>query len=254
MQILNTFVLLMSSVIMLFTGIAAGKISKRRRFRAVIGILSPLLMLSALYVFVEMMVGGYDETSDILVPENYLFLRYAFTAIIFGFVAASVWSLVAVVKRDKVGGTFAFLIGVGFSALIAVSVSVLSLTEDFAAHSAIVIPSAVIFLFYETFALANTLLDSEKLHAKIVLYAVTAASSIAAGFISWFVFMPFSTEAAVSGLGVAIIIFAAFILLIIAGPIAAGLISIISEAISGFKYVKKEDKKEPEDKDKTETE
>ena len=52
MQILNTFVLLISSVIMLFAGITARKISKRRRFRAIIGVLAPLLMLSALYVLV----------------------------------------------------------------------------------------------------------------------------------------------------------------------------------------------------------
>ena len=75
---------------------------------------------------------------------------------------------------------------------------------------------------------------------------------MAAGFVSWFVFTPFAAESATGGLGVVIIIFAVFMLLIIAGPIAAGLISSISEAISGFKYVKKEDKKEPDDKDKIE--
>lgn len=252
MQILNTFVLLISSVIMLFAGITAGKISKRRRFRAIIGVLAPLLMLSALYVLVEMMVGGYAETSATLVPENYLFLRYAFTGLIFAFVLASVWSLVALIKREKIGETLAFLIGVGFSAVVAAAVSVLSVTESFSAHSAIIIPSAVIFFVYEVFALANTLLETDKKHRKIILYAVNVISALAAGFVSWFVFTPFAAESATGGLGVVIIIFAVFMLLIIAGPIAAGLISSISEAISGFKYVKKEDKKEPDDKDKIE--
>ena len=99
MQILNTFILLISSVIMLFAGITAGKISKKRRFRSVVGILAPFFMLSALYVLVEMMVGGYAETASSLVPKNYLFLRYAFSGIIFAFVLASAWSLFALIKR-----------------------------------------------------------------------------------------------------------------------------------------------------------
>ena len=44
-------------------------------------------------------------------------------------------------------------------------------------------------------------------------------------------------------MGVAVIVFALFMIVIIAGPIVEGLVSLISESISGFKYVKKEDKK-----------
>ena len=108
---------------------------------------------------VEMMVGGYAETAASLVPENYLFLRYAFSGIIFAFVLASAWSLFALIKREKIGEMLAFLIGVGFSAAVAVGVSVLSVAESFLAHSAVVIPSAVIFFVYEVFALANTLIE-----------------------------------------------------------------------------------------------
>ena len=250
MQILNTFILLISSVIMLFAGITAGKISKKRRFRSVVGILAPLFMLSALYVLVEMMVGGYAETASSLVPKNYLFLRYAFSGVIFAFVLASAWSLFALIKREKIGEMLAFLIGVGFSAAVAVGVSVLSVAESFLAHSAVVIPSAVIFFVYEVFALANTLIETDKKYKKIILYAVNIISSLAAGFILWFVFTPFATESVNGEMGVAVIVFALFMIVIIAGPIAAGLVSLISESISGFKYVKKEDKKEPDDKDK----
>ena len=152
---------------MLFAGITAGKISKKRRFRSVVGILAPLFMLSALYVLVEMMVGGYAETASSLVPKNYLFLRYAFSGIIFAFVLASAWSLFALIKREKIGEMLAFLIGVGFSAAVAAAVSVLSVTESFLAHSAVVIPSAVIFFVYEVFALANTLIETDKKYKKL---------------------------------------------------------------------------------------
>ena len=242
MKILNTFILLISSVIMLFAGIAAGKISKKRRFRAVAGILAPFFMLSALYVLVEMMVGGYAETAASLVPENYLFLRYAFTGIIFAFVLASAWSLFALIKREKIGEMLAFLIGVGFSAAVAAAVSVLSVTESFSTHSAIVI-SAVIFFVYEVFALANTLIETDKKYKKIFLYAVNIISALAAGFILWFIFTPFAAESVNGEMGVAVIVFALFMIVIIAGPIVAGLFSLINESISGFKYVKKEDKK-----------
>ncbi|MBQ1283844.1 MAG: hypothetical protein IIY18_02455, partial [Clostridia bacterium] len=155
----------------------------------------------------------------------------------------SAWSLFALIKREKIGEMLAFLIGVGFSAAVAAAVSVLSVTESFLAHSAVVIPSAVIFFVYEVFALANTLIETDKKYKKIVLYAVNIISALAAGFILWFIFTPFAAESVNGEMGVAVIVFALFMIVIIAGPIVAGLVSLISESISGFKYVKKEDKK-----------
>ncbi len=255
MQVFNTFVLLLSAVLILAAGIIAKGISKERSFRAVVGILAPMLILSAVYVLVEMIVAGYKESqgSTVHATANQYFPRYAFTFLIITFVLVTAGSLVALKFRDKFNSTLAFLCGVATvlvasSALATVTVSEKYVTE----HSPIILPVTVIFAFYGIFALANTLLGRENKLRKALIYVVDIISSVVAAFLIWFLYQGFSEEMKIAQkFNIGATVFAVFIAVVIAGPILLGFISLIGAEISGFMS---KNRAKTDTKDKTEAE
>ncbi|GEM_PF-3771057 len=249
MQTVNTFILMLSAVLILAAGIIARKVSKGHSVRTVFGILAPVLFLTLSYTIVEMIVAGYEETAKLVGAEftaqNYLFPRYAFTAIIAAFAIITLASVIALKMRDKINPNVSFFIGSLIIISVSSAVALISLSEKYAAHGAVIMPIAVVFAMYEIFALADTLLDTDKKLRRVILYIVHILFAALSAFLMIFAFTYFKAELDIAkgSMSVAVVIGAAVAILVIAGPAFVSACSLIANSISSYKYISKEDKK-----------
>lgn len=249
MQTVNTFILMMSAVLILAAGIVARKVSKGHAVRTVFGILAPVLFLTLSYTIVEMIVAGYEETAKIVGAEfaapHYLFPRYAFSAIIGSFAIITLASVIALKMRDRINPTSSFFIGSLIIIGVSAAVALISLSEEYEVHSAVIMPIAAAFAMYEIFALADTLLDTKKKLRRVILYIVHILFAALSAFLMIFAFTYFKAELDIANgnMSVAVVIGAAVAILVIAGPIFVSACSLIANGISSYKYIAKGDKR-----------
>lgn len=247
MQVYNIFLLMLSAVFILLCGIFAKKASKGHTLRTVAGLAAPFIILTVMCFVVEMIVAGYAETGELLsgdlAVKNYLFPRHAFTVIILLFILLTAASAFLLKSRERINPTLAFA---GCSVFVIIAAAVLiciSSSEKFSEHGQVIIPVALIFAISEIFALADTLLDTDKKHRKLILYAVNLVYCAVDAFILWF--------AQSAGLGeeleyagghmtvgaIAVIVIG---IVLIAGPALISLFSLVAKSIGGYKYAKKD--------------
>lgn len=247
MQVYNMFLLMLSAVLILLCGIFAKKESKGHTLRTVAGLAAPFIMLSIMCLAVEMIVAGYAETAELfnsgLTVKNYLFPRHAFTAVIVLFILLTALSAALLKSKKRINPTAAFF-GCAAVTLIAAAVLIcISSSEQFAEHGLVIIPAAILFALSEIFALADTLLDTDKKHRTLILYAVNIAYCAVAAFILWFVQSSGLSEELQYAEGhmtagaIAVIVIG---IILIAGPPVISLLSLVSKSVSGYKYAKKD--------------
>lgn len=248
MQTVNTFILMLSAVLILAAGIIAHKVSKGHAVRTVFGILAPVLFLTLSYTIIEMIVAGYEESAKLVGAEftapHYLFPRYAFSAIIWSFAIITLASVIVLKMRDRINPTVSFFIGSLIIIGISAAVALISLSEKYAAHGAVIMPIAAVFAMYEIFALADTLLDTEKKLRRVILYIVHILLAALSAFLMIFAFTYFKAELDIANgnMSIFVVIAAAIAIFIIAGPIFVSTCSLIANGISSYKYIAKEDK------------
>ena len=247
MQVYNIFLLMLTAVPILVAGIFARTVSKNRAIRTVAGMAAPMLILTVMCIFVEMVVAGYEESAGMLgaadVPYM-LFPRHAFTGIIVGFFAISCLSVGALKMTDKIKPLVSFSVLSALTLIFAFAVGSISFLDKYSEHSLLIFPVCIIFAIGEIFALAATVLKGEKKLEKAILYLTNIIYLAVCAFLLWFAYSAgFTAEIEETGeITMGAIVFIVLGITVVAGPALISFFALLSDSISSFKYIKKDKK------------
>lgn len=247
MQVYNIFLLLLTTIPILIGGISSRGISKNRATRVVAGMAAPMLILTVMCIFVEMVVAGYEETATLLGGEKMPYMtfpRYVFTAVIVCFFVLSCLSVLAIKKRESIKPLLSFSVLSGFTIVFTLAVVCVSLLEKFSDHSLIVVPVCIIFAIGEIFAIAATVLNGEKRLENFILYLTNIIYLVVCAFLLWFAYTSgFASEIESAGeITSGAIAFIVLGVVIVAGPALISFFALLSNSIGSFKYIKKDKK------------